>query len=291
MNLACSGLGINASRESWIELAGDNRLLRDTLAELYITFQKAPTLGSLINPTRVGRPLLMAKFDEVWPLLEKALGAEQHSDDSRELAIAAQGVLAATRIVAGSFSLVATNVPYVGRRKQANDLAQYCAEFHSDAAADLATCFVDRCVRLCEPGGTAAVVTPQSWLFLTSYKELRQRLIKNSLWSFVARLGPRAFETISGEVVHVALLALTNLVPPMDNTLAGVDVSDLKSPDEKSEMLRSGTVIRVSQEEQLQNPDSRIVLSLRDAQPLLGAVAKTSHGQTTFDSPRFNAHF
>src|ERR1035438_896531 len=56
-------------------------------------------------------------------------------------------------------------------------------------------------------------------------------------------------------------------------------------------MLRLGTVIRVSQKEQLQNPDSRIVLSLRDAQPLLGAVAKTSHGQTTFDSPRFNAHF
>lgn len=291
MNLACSGLGINASRESWIELAGDNRLLRDTLAELYITFQKAPTLGSLINPTRVGRPLLVAKFDEVWPLLEKALGAEQHSDDSRELAIAAQGVLAATRILAGSFSLVATNVPYVGRRKQATDLAEYCAEFHSDAAADLATCFVDRCVRLCEPGGTAALVTPQSWLFLTSYKELRQRLIKNSLWGFVARLGPRAFETISGEVVHAALLALTNLVPPMDYTFAGVDVSHLKSPDEKSEMLRSVTVIRTSQKEQLNNPDSRIVLSLRDAQPLLGAVAKTSHGQTTFDSPRFNAHF
>ncbi|HTU45354.1 MAG TPA: hypothetical protein VMF91_09840 [Bryobacteraceae bacterium] len=291
MNLACSGLGINASKESWISLAGDNGLLRDTLAELYAMFQKAPTLGSLINPTRVGRPLLVAKFDEVWPLLEKALAAEQTSDDSRELAIAAQGVLAATRILAGSFSLVATNVPYIARRKQASELAEFCAEFHSDAAADLATCFLDRCLRFCDRGGTAAVVTPQSWLFLTSYKELRRRLIKTSMWDIVARLGPRAFETISGEVVHVALLAITNLAPPPDNTFAGVDLADSKSPSEKSEGLRSIAVSRTSQNEQLKNPDFRIVLSLHGAQPLLGAIAKTSHGQTTFDSPRFNVCF
>ena len=95
MNLACSGLGINASQESWVALAGDNGLLRDTLTELYTTFQKAPTLGSLIDPTRVGRPLLIAKFEEVWPLLERALVAEQQNDESRELAIAAKGVLSA----------------------------------------------------------------------------------------------------------------------------------------------------------------------------------------------------
>jgi hypothetical protein len=54
MNIACSGLGINAPKASWMALGGDNDLLRDTLAELYTTFQKAPTLGSLIDPTRIG---------------------------------------------------------------------------------------------------------------------------------------------------------------------------------------------------------------------------------------------
>ena len=83
------------------------RVTRDlyvnTMSELYTTFQKAPTLGSLIDPTRVGRPLLIAKFEEVWPLIERALAAERHTDESRELAIAAKGVLAAARILSVKF--------------------------------------------------------------------------------------------------------------------------------------------------------------------------------------------
>ena len=47
MNLACSGLGINASNESWTALAGDNSLLRDTLVELYCTLLSRKLLPSV----------------------------------------------------------------------------------------------------------------------------------------------------------------------------------------------------------------------------------------------------
>ena len=54
-------------------------------------------------------------------------------------------------------------------------------------------------------GGTQAVVTPQNWLFLKTYRKLRERLLKGRTWNLVARLGPGAFETITGHVVNVAL--------------------------------------------------------------------------------------
>jgi len=53
------------------------------------------------------------------------------------------------------------------------------------------------------------LVTPQNWLFLASYKKLRERLLNSVTWDFVARLGPGAFETISGEVVNVGLFSFT----------------------------------------------------------------------------------
>ena len=45
---------------------------------------------------------------------------------------------------------------------------------------------------------TSSIVMPQNWLFLTSYKKFREMLLKNNTWHLIARLGPGAFETISG---------------------------------------------------------------------------------------------
>ncbi|MGC8761985.1 MAG: Eco57I restriction-modification methylase domain-containing protein, partial [Bryobacteraceae bacterium] len=188
LNLACSGLGIHASEADWVKLAGEDGLAREEMRRLYSLFKDAPTLGSLIDPLRLEKSVYSAGAEHVLPLIEEALAQEQ-SEETRELAIAAQGVLAAFRILASRFTLVATNVPYLGRGKQAKVLADYCAEFHSDAKADLATCFVDRCLRFARDGGSVALVTPQNWLFLTSYKKLRERLLKEVQWDFVARLG------------------------------------------------------------------------------------------------------
>jgi N-6 DNA Methylase len=291
MNLACSGLGINASRDSWVALAGDRGLARDTLSELYATFQKAPTLGSLIDPTRVGRPLLIAKFDEVWPLLERALGAEHQSDESRELAIAARGVLGAARILAGRFTLVVTNVPYLGRGKQHDDLREYSEEFYPEAKADLATCFVDRSLRFCSEGGACALVTPQNWLFLTGYKKLRERLLKWTQWDMVARLGPRAFETITGEVVNVALVGLTNRAPSPEHSLAGWDVAAEQTPTDKLSALAAREVTFVNQAAQLLNPDQRIILDLdHDASGNFSEHAQSFQGAVTGDLERFTAY-
>ena len=37
-------------------------------------------------------------------------------------------------------------------------------------------------------------MTPQNWLFLKSYRKLRERLLKGRTWNLVARLGEHAFE-------------------------------------------------------------------------------------------------
>lgn len=291
LNLACSGLGINAPKESWMALGGGDTLLRDTLAELFSAFQKAPLLGSLIDPMRAGRPLLVSKFDEVWPALQRALAAEQSSDDTRELAVAAKGVLHAAKFLVGRYTLVVTNVPYLGRYKQADELKEYCSEFFSDCAADLATCFVDRCLNLCTPGGTSALVTKDAPLFQPRYRSMRRRLLNSSAFDFVARLGTGAFETITGEVVSVALLAVSDLRPKRGQHFSLWDVSDAKEPTEKAQGLVFGNTFNVDQAAQLGNPDAIISSGQLAGKTLLSDYAGSFQGLSTADNPQFLFEF
>jgi hypothetical protein len=291
LNLSCSGLGINASQESWLALAGDDRRLKDTLSEFYSMFRLAPTLGSLIDPTRVARPLLMATFEEVWPLMEVALSAEQASDEIRELAIAAKGVLTAGRTLGRRFTLVATNVPYLGRNKQNSDLKAYAEEFYPTGKADLATCFVERCLRFCDAGGTVGLVTPQNWTYLTTYKHLRERLLRYAEWNLVANLGPNAFQDMNWWAATTALVVLTNSTPSTSHELTGIDTSDVKQIPQKTQNLRLRSQARALQSEQFKNPASIIRIAPPQETPQLGTYATCFQGISSGDSDRLIERF
>jgi len=290
LHVACCGLAPNAKREEWLKLTEEAPELRFQMGALYDLFQKAPVLGSLINPRADKAVSYGDGFTKLQPLLEKALAAENSklkTENFDEMAVTARGLAKAAEILAGQFTLVATNVPYLGDGKQDALLADYCERIHPDAKADLAACFVERCVDFCTSGGSTALVTPQNWLFLVDYKHLRKRLLESEAWNYVARLGPRAFETITGEVVNVALLALTQNSPLKEHHLTGVDVSDQSTPSTKAAALLERPMVGVSQAGQLKNSDWALLLELVDSTRVLGRVAGCYQGISSTDSERF----
>jgi hypothetical protein len=125
MNLACSGLTPNAREADWLAIAGDNERFRNGMERLYRLFEKASELGSLINPRASEADLLVAGFQELQPLAQKLLGQESKDDNAHEIAITASGLTKAAEILACQFTLVATNVPYLGRGKQDHVLKEY----------------------------------------------------------------------------------------------------------------------------------------------------------------------
>jgi hypothetical protein len=286
LNLACSGLGIHASESDWIKLAGDDGLAREEMRRLYSLFKDAPILGSLIDPLRLSASVYSAGADRVMPLIEEALQHEQ-ADETRELVIAAQGVLEAFRILAAHFTLVATNVPYLGRSKQSPVLAKYCAEFHSDAKADLATCLWDRCIRFANPRGTTALVTKHEPLFQPRYQAFRERFLRMHEWHFVARLGAHAFETITGEVVKAALVAVSSGPASTDHNFFGRDVSKEKGPAEKAVALETSSATTVLQHQQLSHPGAVVSFEDLSAKGHLGDFACSYQGLSTADNPQF----
>ena len=142
LNIACSGTPVGTRKEQWLELAGDNEALRGGLGRLHDLFSSAPVLGSLINPRSQSQSdVLVASFDAVQPLLKAALASERTRGDAElsEVGVAAEGVAKSARLLARTYDLVVTNVPYLGRGLQGTQLQMYCDQHYSDAKADLAT--------------------------------------------------------------------------------------------------------------------------------------------------------
>lgn len=259
MNLACPGLAPNTREADWLAIAGDNQKLRAGMERLYRLFQKAAVLGSLINPRAGEGDLLVAAFHELQPLLEKALAQEARDDTAHEMAVTARGLAKAAEILAGQFTLVATNVPYLGNRKQCEQLKEHIRVYFSEAKANLATCFVERSLALCSNGGAVALVTPQTWLLQNSYTEFRARLLRESQWDFVVSLGAQAFQTPMWDF-NIDLLSLTRRYPDSNHSIFAIDVSDAEGIDAKVETLKKGHLVLRTQSSQKANPDSRVTL-------------------------------
>ena len=323
MNLACSGLAPNATREQWSALseqaaaAGglapgrdlfgvDDTLLsaplRNSMDTLHKLFEQAPVLGSLIDPPALEADLFQRDFESIRELFAVVLEQERTSDDQIERAVAARGMARAAQLLSDRYTLVITNVPYLARGKQDQALRAFCERSYPFAKNDLATVFLERCLRLCTEGGTTSLVLPQNWLFLTSYRKLRQRLLKTETWHMLARLGAGAFETVAGEVVKAILLTLSRGHPySRSNGLAtddsvraathGLDGSEFRTPSEKAAWIREGEILSVEQFQQLRNPDARVTLELSSSETLLEKYAHAPNGMHGGDSPRFRLYF
>jgi len=280
-----------AKKEDWLKLAGDNDKLRNGMERVYRLFKDAPVLGSLINPSVGASELLEAAFHDLQPLLERALAQETRDDSAHEMAVTARGLAKAAEILAGRFTLVATNVPYLGRGKQDDVLADYCERAHPDGKADLATSFVDRCLNFCATGGTTGLVTIQSFLFQGIYEDLRERLLGCSQWDSLAKLGPRAFGSIGGEIVNVCLLSITRVSLKENHEIFGVDVTEGRTPEDKAEALPEKKGVLVGQAQQLENPDARVSLDAATELQLLQNYAGSFKGFSTGDWFRFTQAF
>ena len=126
LNLAWCGQPVAGKKEQWLALAEGDSRLEAGMTALYDTFRDAPILGSLIDPARTVSPdIVTPGFEELRHLLESALRNHAGQEEWKETAIAAYGLADTARLLGLTYHLVVTNVPYLGREKQAPRLRQF----------------------------------------------------------------------------------------------------------------------------------------------------------------------
>ncbi|MBO2640770.1 Eco57I restriction-modification methylase domain-containing protein [Shewanella algae] len=293
LNIACSGLDVSAAGKEWQALAKHNPDISDALTWFTRTFKDAPVLGSLIDVNTAYYEGKAEGKPAPWQvLLDAQVEMQNLGDDEAQTAqVMAQGLAMAAKLLSSQYSLVATNVPYLGRGKQCKKLADFGECFYSTSKTDLATIFVERCIALCAKTGVVTVVQPQNWLYQKSYSKLRFNFLTSySLLSTVV-LGAGAFDTISGEVVKVCLTMLSKVEPCTKSTTLHLDVSADKKSIDKSYSIQNAHSFMIPQLDHKKTPDCRIVAHQYCGKDYLHMYATALHGQAAGDNAMFNRFF
>lgn len=296
-NVACSGVSVNAADAEWRALAAGDQRLEGALGRLHTLFRDARILGSLIDPVRVATTntrspqtsLDDTAWDDVAPVLAGALVREQADPATAVLGADAIGLANAARLLSRRYTLVTTNVPYLGIQKLPDDIVKWLTAAYPAACPDLSTVFIERCAGLATAsGGSTAIVSPIGWLYLQYFAQFRRERLSAAAWNAMALLGRRAFDAITGDVVQVSLIVMSS--GGKETGVAALDVTESLGAGAKSKALKESPLVHLRQTDMRASPDT--ILSLHDGTAhRLGEVASSWQGLVTGDVSRFIAYF
>ena len=168
-------------------------------------FEEANNFGSLTRPD----------FTSILGVREalKSKSKDIPRDLFQDLSLTHDKVLQAlqqTGYLNPKYHVVITNPPYMGTRNMNARLREFIKDNYSDSKPDLFSAFIERNLDFIIPRGTVAMITMQSWMFLSRYEALRAKILKRNTIVSMAHLGARAFENIGGEVVSTTAFVLEN---------------------------------------------------------------------------------
>lgn len=133
--------------------------------------------------------------------------AEQGYDENYFVGEATKGVRLLD-IMLRRYDVVAANPPYMFNRNMSSVMNEYLKRHYPASKRDLYAAFIDRCTELLSPGGRAAMITQQSFMFISSYEGLRAGLMEKTAIEAMIHVGPHAFAEIGGEKVNTTLFVL-----------------------------------------------------------------------------------
>lgn len=116
-------------------------------------------------------------------------------------------------LLSRQYHAVITNPPYLGRRNMDKELGDFLDQNYPRASADLFAAFLERCLDFLRPYGYFGAITPQSWMFLSGFEELRTGILTCETIISLLHLGARAFEDNNGQVVQTASFILCKTAP------------------------------------------------------------------------------
>jgi len=169
------------------------------IRQLVETFEHAKTFGSLIQIPYALKTHLVV-LPQVLALVKQSgeLYASAAADDLLPLVQQAQ-------VLAMQFDAVVANPPYMGNKFLAPILKAYLKDKYDGFEKDLFSSFIVRNLTLTKDSGNLGFMSPFVWMFISSYEELRQKLLYNATLTSLVQLEYSGFD---GAVVPICTFTL-----------------------------------------------------------------------------------
>lgn len=194
----------------------------DLLKYLIVSFEQAKTLGSLIQIDHQYLPTLeqlKAKLQDKLQDTDPAAiaGAEQL------LPVVEQAI-----VLAQKYDAVIANPPYMGSRGINLTLKKFLAVEYKETKADLFSAFIERCNGLTLKNKNTAIMSPNVWLYLNSYEQLREKVSTKNLMQSLIELPHSGFK---GATVQICAFVLEKTIQ-VDYQSSFISLIDINGNDE-----------------------------------------------------------
>jgi hypothetical protein len=201
------------------------------LKVLLSLFENAKTYGSLLTIP----PRLTERLPKITEAVEAAkAGPNLAVQNSARIA---GGFVMAATLLAKQYDAVVANPPYMGEGAMTLEVRGFAKRNYPRAKTDLFAMFIERSLTMSRRHGRASLVTMHGWMFLSTFADLRCHLLATAHLQSLLHIGPRGFDSISGEVVQAAAFVLENC-QPYRQVGSFVRLVDGRSESEKIASLR-----------------------------------------------------
>lgn len=118
-------------------------------------------------------------------------------------------ILKQAKILVQKYEIVVTNPPYLAGSVVGSKLSDYIKNYYPSSKTDLFAVFIERCKEFLVKDGFQAMITMQSWLFLSSYIELREKIIHSRIVSLL-QIGFNSFPELNSQIAHATSFVFCN---------------------------------------------------------------------------------
>ncbi len=153
------------------------------LQDLTKAFAQAKTLGSLVQVEHTKLEPLR-NFQAL--LQEKLQGSDPAAKQTAAILLP---IVQQAIVLAQQYDAVIANPPYMGSKGMNAELKDFAKDKYPDSKSDLFAVFIERGFELNKDFGFNAMVTMQSWMFLSSYESLRLKILQQSSIECMAHMG------------------------------------------------------------------------------------------------------
>ena len=187
----------NDFNRDYLSLFGE---MRQTAEKLCDEFIDAKEYGSILNLKITEQEIdsLQSALDEI-----KETDYDNIFDSIRKSGVITsfQPLLKQAKLMVQKYDVTVTNPPYMAVSNGDAKLNEYVKKNYPDSKADLFAVFIEKCNTMLRPNGYQAMITQHSWMFLSSFENLRNKLFASAIVC-MAHLGIGTFEDLNSKVVQ-----------------------------------------------------------------------------------------
>ena len=284
-------LNVMAMQEAGEEVGTEGIVLSSeeqetALLTLLNLFSDAKTFGSLIQV-----PDALAK---ILPELHQIIEDQIDSPDifSQHTAKVLLPLIKQAEILVRKYDAVVANPPYMGSKGMNDDLKKFAKDYFPNAKSDLFAVFIERGFDWLKDAGFNSMVTMQSWMFLSSYEKMREKILDSYTVETMTHMGNGVMKIAFGTNATIFRKVHMEEYKGFYSYVTNDDINEEEIP--KQFPVQNKRLKTASADDFKKIPSSPIAywvsrkfIDSYENAKLLSEIAEARKGMVTADNPRF----